>query len=86
MTRTPAARRLIIDGLASLMRKPTAAPVMTPGEVIALALNGTQWVPGRPVQDGDQVIFQTLRLLRQAGYAIVPAESKPSPGGKSACD
>jgi len=71
--RTSATRRLIIDDLAAVLRKPTAAPVLTPGEVIALALNGTQWVPGRPVEDGDQVIFQTLRLLRQAGYVIVPA-------------
>jgi hypothetical protein len=71
--RTPAARRLIIDDLAKVLRKPSAAPTITPGEVIALALNGTQWIPGRPVQDGDMVIFQTLRLLRQAGYAIVPA-------------
>jgi hypothetical protein len=71
--RTPAQRRLVIDDLATILRKPTAAPTITPGEVIALALNGTQWVPGRPVQDGDMVIYQTLRLLRQAGYAIVPA-------------
>jgi len=73
MTHTPAARRLIIDDLAKVLRKPSAAPTITPGEVIALALNGTQWVPGRLVQDGDMVIYQTLRLLRQAGYAIVPA-------------
>jgi len=73
MSRTPAQRRLIIDDLATILRKPTAAPTITPGEVIALALNGTQWIPGRPVEDGDMVIFQTLRLLRQAGYAIVPA-------------
>lgn len=72
-TRTPAQRRFIIDDLAKVLRKPSAAPTITPGEVIALALNGTQWIPGRPVQDGDMVIFQTLRLLRQAGYAIVPA-------------
>ena len=74
MTRTDTQRRLIIDDLAQVLRKPSAAPTITPGEVIALALNGTQWVPGRPVQDGDMVIFQTLRLLRQAGYAIVPIE------------
>lgn len=72
-TRSPVQRRLIIDDLAQVLRKPSARPVLTPGEVIALALNGTQWIPGRPVQDGDTVIFQTLRLLRQAGYAIVPA-------------
>jgi hypothetical protein len=73
MTRTAPERRLIIDDLAKVLRKPSAAPTITPGEVIALALNGTHWTPGRPVQDGDMVIFQTLRLLRQAGYTIVPA-------------
>lgn len=76
MTRTARERRFIIDDLARVLRKPSAAPTITPGEVIALALNGTQWVPGRPVQDGDMVIFQTLRLLRQAGYQIVPIEKE----------
>lgn len=69
-------RRWIIDDLAKILRKPSAAPTMTEGEVIALALNGTQWIPGRPVQDGDMVIFQIKRLLRQAGYSIVPTEAE----------
>jgi hypothetical protein len=72
-TRTATQRHCILDDLAKVLRNPRAAPILTPGEVIALALNATQWIPGRPVEDGDMVIFQTLRLLRQAGYAIVPA-------------
>lgn len=75
MTHTAAERRILIDDLAAILRKPSAAPLLTPGEVIAFALNGTQWIPGRPVEDGDQVIYQMLRLLREAGYLIVPKES-----------
>lgn len=80
MTHTAAKRRLIIDDLAAILRKPRAAPVLTPGEVIALALNGTRWIPGRPVEDGDVVVFQMLRLLRQAGYEIVPKEQNGAKG------
>jgi hypothetical protein len=75
-TRTPAQRRLIIDDLAKVLRKPSAAPTITPGEVIALALNGTMWIPGRPVEDGDMVIFQIIRLLKEAGYEIRPKEAE----------
>lgn len=70
--RTPVQRRFIIDDLAAVLRKPCAAPILTPGEVIALALNGTHWIPGRPVEDGDMVVYQMLRLLSEAGWQIVP--------------
>lgn len=69
--RKAAQRRLIIDDLAMILRKPSAAPTITPSEVIALALNGAQWVPGaRLIGADDIVVFQILRLLQEAGWKI----------------
>ena len=64
-------RHYVIDDLAQILRKPSAAPTITPGEVIALALNGTMWIPGRPVDPDDMVVDQILRLLKEAGWKIV---------------
>ena len=71
--RTAAQRRLIIDDLATILRKPTAAPTLTPGEVIAVMLCGTQWTPGRYHDPDGAVVQSILRGLKEAGYAIVPA-------------
>jgi len=76
MRLTPSRKHYLIDDLAKVLRKPSAAPTITPGEVIALVLNTTQWVPDRPVEDGDMVIYQIIRILGQAGYSIVPTEAK----------
>jgi hypothetical protein len=65
------ARHFVIDDIASLHRKPTAAPVIQPDEIIALALNGTMWTPGvREIKPDDLVVVQIRRLLDQAGWKI----------------
>ena len=71
--RPPGGAHLVIDDLALILRKPSAAPTITPAEVIALALNGTMWTPGvREISDNDMVVVQILRLLKEAGWKIEP--------------
>lgn len=71
--RSPAARRLIIDDLATILRKPSAAPTITPAELIAVTLSTTQWVPGRWLDPDDLVVVSIIKMLRDGGYVIVPA-------------
>lgn len=71
--RTPAARRYIIDDLAKVLRKPSAAPTITPGELIAITLSTTRWVPGRILGPDDLVVRSIIKMLKDGGYAIVPA-------------
>jgi hypothetical protein len=71
--RTAAQRRLIIDDLATILRKPTAAPTISPAELIAVTLSTTQWVPGRFLDPDDVVVQSILQMLKEGGYAIVPA-------------
>lgn len=80
MTRSPAQRRLIIDDLAAVLRRPSAAPTMTPSEVIALTLNTTMWVPGRLLDPDDVVVASIIQMLRQGGYAILPATKEDRDG------
>lgn len=67
-------RRLVIDQLATILRKPTAGPLVTPEEVIAVALSA--FVPGpadliSPTGRGVRII---MLLLKKMGYKIVPME------------
>jgi hypothetical protein len=71
--RTAAQRRLIIDDLATILRKPTAQPTITPAELIAVTLSTTQWVPGRLLDPDDIVVQSILKMLKDGGYAIIPA-------------
>ena len=41
----PLKRGLFIDPPATLLRKPSAAPIVTPEECIAVALTCSQWKP-----------------------------------------
>lgn len=72
MNRSPAERRLVIDQLATILRKPTAAPTITPAEIIAVTLSTTQWVPGRLRDPDDLVVVSIIEMLAQGGYSIVP--------------
>ncbi len=72
----PAERRYLIDNLATLMRKPTAAPTVLPSEIIAMVLTTTQWKPGRIIGPDDLVVEQILASLKQAGWSITPTVSE----------
>lgn len=64
------ARHFIIDDLAKVLRKPSAAPTLTPAEVIAIVLTTTEWIPGRKVDPDDLVVQAILKCLDDAGWKI----------------
>jgi hypothetical protein len=72
MKRTATQRRYIIDDLAKVLRKPSAAPTITPAELIAVTLSTTQWVPGRILDPDDLVVQSILHMLDEGGWKIVP--------------
>lgn len=76
MTTSAAERRLVIDQLALIQRKPTAGPLVTPAEVIAIALSMIRWTPGRLHGPDDKVVQLILRGLQEAGWKIEPMERK----------
>lgn len=65
-------RQLIVDLQATLARKPTAAPLVTPREAIAVALSMVQWVPGRLHDPDSTVVDLVIRAIDQAGWKIEP--------------
>lgn len=65
-------RHFVIDDLAKVLRKPTAAPTITPSEVIAVVLTTTQWKPNRILDPDDAVVHSILKCLDDAGWKIVP--------------
>lgn len=65
---------LFVDPPATLLRKPSAAPVITPQECIALALTAAQWKPGRIMDPNGEVVQLVMKSLRYEGYKIVPME------------
>ncbi|MGJ5000552.1 hypothetical protein ACQR10_04460 [Bradyrhizobium sp. HKCCYLRH2060] len=77
MSRRPRARRYLIDDLATILRKPTAAPTVEPAEIIAMVLTTTQWQPGRIIEADDPVVDQVLATLEEAGWSVAPRHSGP---------
>lgn len=71
MTRR-ATRQLLIDQVATILRKPSAAPTVTPSEAIAIALTSARWKPDRFIDPGDRVVALVLRALKDAGWKIEP--------------
>lgn len=65
-------QRIGIDDLAKVLRKPSAAPTITPAEVIAIVLTTTKWKPNRILSDDDEVVQAILHGLEEAGHKIVP--------------
>jgi hypothetical protein len=66
------ARHFIIDDLAKVLRKPSAAPTITPAEVIAIVLTTTQWKPNRALDPEDAVVQSIITTLAEAGWKIEP--------------
>ena len=65
-------RQLTIDRLAVQLRKPQAAPLVTPAEAIAIALSVVRWTPG-VLQDPDgRTVTLVLKALHEAGWKIEP--------------
>lgn len=75
---TPAHRQRFLDLQATLARKPTAEPLVTPREAIAVALSMVQWVPGRLHDPDSTVVNLVMRAIDQAGWEIVAKEAKRS--------
>ena len=70
MTKQP--RHYVIDDLARVLRKPSAAPTITPAEVIAIVLTTTQWTPGRAIHSEDVVVQSILKCMEDAGWKFEP--------------
>jgi len=62
----------IIDDLATVLRKPTAAPTLRPAEIIAAVLTVTQWKPGRFIDPDDIVVQQIEHSLKANGWKFEP--------------
>jgi len=67
-------RGLFVDPPATLLRKPTAAPTVSPSECIALALTASEWKPGHIMDPDGDVVQLVLRALKREGWKIVPME------------
>lgn len=67
-----AERSMVIDMAAMMQRKPSAAPLILPSEVIAIALNTVRWVPGRMHDPDDKVVQLILHGLKEAGWKVEP--------------
>lgn len=72
---TPERRDIFLDLQAILLRKPSAAPLVTPREAIAVALSMVQWVPGRLHDPDSTVVDLVMRAIDQAGWEIVAKEA-----------
>lgn len=72
MKRSAAHRHFIIDDLAKVLRRPSAAPTLKPAEVIAIVLTTTHWKPNRILDPDDIVVQSILSSLEEAGWKIEP--------------
>lgn len=73
---TPARRGMFVDPPATFLRKPSAAPTITPAECIAVALTVSECKPGRIMDPNGDVVQLMLKSLRSQGYSIAPTEAK----------
>lgn len=65
-------KRIIIDELTTLMRKPSAAPLIRPKEAISVALSLAQPGPARMISPDGPMVHMVLLSLKLAGYKIEP--------------
>jgi hypothetical protein len=72
MATRPERHHLIIDDLAKVLRRPSAAPTITPAEVIAIVLTTTRWKPNRILDPDDVVVKSIIDALAEAGWKIEP--------------
>lgn len=63
---------MFIDPPSTLLRKPTAAPTVTPAECSAIALTATEWKPGGIMDPDGVVVRHVLKALHQGGWKIEP--------------
>ena len=63
---------LTIDQCAVDARKPSAGPIITPAEAIAIALSVVRWKPG-DLQDPDgDVVALVVKAVNDAGWKFEP--------------
>ena len=67
-------RQFLIDQVATILRKPTAKPLVTPAEAIAIALSTVRWKPGGLLDPDGVIVHLVLKAIRQAGWKIVAME------------
>lgn len=65
---------VLIDQIAPFLRKPSAAPLLTPAEVISAALSLFVPGPARLISPTGIGVKMILLALDKTGYKIVPAE------------
>ena len=67
-------RRILIDELAAttMLRKPTAGPLIEPKEAVAVAISMTLPGPARLVSPDSPMVRLVLLSLKLAGYKIEP--------------
>lgn len=64
-----ATRRLVIDDLAAILRKPRAGPIATPAEAIAIGLSIAL---EREFSPDSRAVWLVLRSLKQSGWKHEP--------------
>lgn len=67
---------MFVDPPATLLRKPTADPTVTPQECIAVALTCAQWTPGRIMDPDGEVVKLVMSSLDHEGWEITAKEAK----------
>jgi|GEM_PF-3814036 len=72
----PSRRQMIVDLQATLLRKPSAAPLVTPRECVAIALSAAQWTPGHLHSPESTVVDLVMKAFDHAGWEIRPKEAK----------
>lgn len=65
-------RQLTIDRLALMARQPSAAPLVTPAEAIAIALSVVRWTPGVLQDPEGRTVQLVLKALHDTGWKIEP--------------
>jgi hypothetical protein len=75
-------RELVIDRLALIMRKPRAEPLVTPEEVIAVALSAFVPGPADLISPTGRGVRTIMLLLKKMGYKIVPMEREDYDGSE----
>lgn len=73
---------MFVDPPATLQRKPTAGPTVTPAECIAMALTAADWKPGGIIDPDGIVVQSAMRLIDQAGWEFTPKIAKRGDDGE----
>jgi hypothetical protein len=63
---------LTIDQAAVDARKPSAGPLVTPEECIAIALTVAEWKPGGMIDPDGIIVKAVMDTIRRAGWKFEP--------------